>query len=148
MLVNECCNPDVVCCGPETVVQEVAALMRKHHVGSVVVTDDENMRVPIGIVTDRDIVIETIAPELDVKTITASDIMSAPVVTVRDTDGLPETLHLMRTHKVRRIPVVADDGTLFGIVTVDDVINLLAQELQTITGAIVGQPMLEAQMRK
>jgi CBS domain-containing protein len=106
------------------------------------------MRVPIGIVTDRDIVIETIAPELDVKTITASDIMSAPVVTVRDTDGLPETLHLMRTHKVRRIPVVADDGTLFGIVTVDDVINLLAQELQTITGAIVGQPMLEAQMRK
>jgi CBS domain-containing protein len=148
MLVNECCNPDVVCCGPETVVQEVAALMRKHHVGSVVVTDADDTRVPIGIVTDRDIVIETVAPELDVKTITASDIMSAPVVTVRDTDNLPEALRLMRTHKVRRIPVVTEGGALFGIVTVDDVINLLAQELQTITGAIIGQPMLEAQMRK
>lgn len=148
MLVNECCNSDVVCCDPDTVVQEVAALMRRHHVGSVIVTDAEDRHVPIGIVTDRDIVVETIAPELDVKTITASDIMSTPIVTVRETEGLPETLHLMRTHKIRRIPVVTEGGALFGIVTVDDVINLLAQELQTITGAIIGQPMLEAQMRR
>jgi CBS domain-containing protein len=148
MLVNECCNPDVVCCEPETVVQEVAALMRRHHVGSVVVVDPEDRRVPIGIVTDRDIVVETIAPELDVKTITAGDIMSKPIVTVRDTEGLADSLQLMRNHKVRRIPVVTEDGALSGIVTVDDVINLLARELQTITGAIIGQPMLEAQMRR
>jgi CBS domain-containing protein len=148
MLVNECCNPDVVSCGPDTVVQEVAALMRKHHVGCVVVTDAEDTRMPIGIVTDRDIVVETVAPELDVNTITAGDIMSAPVVTVRDTESLPETLQLMRTYKVRRIPVVTESGALSGIVTVDDVINLLAQELQTITGAITSQPMLEARIRR
>jgi CBS domain-containing protein len=148
MLVNECCNPEVVCCEPETVVQEVAALMRRHHVGSVVVVDPEDRRLPIGIVTDRDIVVETIAPELDVKTITAGDIMSTPVVTARDTEGLAETLQRMRNHKVRRIPVVTEGGALFGIVTVDDVIHLLARELQTITSAISGQQMLEAQMRR
>ena len=66
----------------------------------------------------------------------------------RDLHVLPEALQQMRNHKVRRIPVVTEDGALSGILTVDDVINLLAQELQTLTGAIVGQPMLEAQMRR
>ncbi|HYD82382.1 MAG TPA: CBS domain-containing protein [Paucimonas sp.] len=148
MLVNECCNPDVIWCDPDLVVQEVAALMRQHHVGSVIVTDKEDRRVPIGIVTDRDIIVEAVAPELDVKTITAGDIMSTPVVTVRDSEGLAETLRLMRQHKIRRIPVVTEGGALFGIVTADDVINLLSRELLMITGAIAGQPQMEAQMRR
>ncbi|MGH8809936.1 MAG: CBS domain-containing protein, partial [Noviherbaspirillum sp.] len=105
-------------------------------------------RIPIGIVTDRDIVIETVALDLDVKIFTASDIMNAPIVTVRTDDGLLETLRVMRDNKIRRMPVVTDAGTLFGIVTADDIVNLLAMELSLMTAAIVEQPARESRLRK
>ncbi|HEY3289058.1 MAG TPA: CBS domain-containing protein, partial [Anaerolineae bacterium] len=66
------------CCEADTSISEVAALMRKHHVGDVIVVEDKGQkRVPIGIVTDRDIVIETIALKLDANAFTAGDLMSA-----------------------------------------------------------------------
>lgn len=148
MLVNECCNHDIVFCDADTVVQEVAALMRHHHVGSVIVTDKDRPEAPAGIVTDRDIVVEAVAPELDVNTFTAGDIMSSPVVTVRADADLDETLHLMRTHKIRRVVVVDAAGAMAGIVSADDVIDHLARELQMITGAIVGQQGMEERLRK
>jgi CBS domain-containing protein len=149
MPISECCNVGAVCCDAETPIPEVAALMRKNHVGDVVVIEKRNDdRVPIGIITDRDIVIETIALQLDVKLFTASDFMSTPVVTVREDEDFVETLRLMRKHKIRRIPVVTHAGTLFGVVTTDDIINLLAMELSLLTGAIVEQPIKERDLRK
>jgi CBS domain-containing protein len=149
MPISECCNIGVVCCEADASMPEVAALMRKHHVGDVIVVENrEGERVPIGIVTDRDIVIETIALELDAKVFTASDIMNVPLVTARMDDGLIETMRLMRDHKIRRIPVVTETGTLYGIVTADDIIGLLAMELSTMTSAIVDQPLREGQLRK
>lgn len=149
MPISECCNIGVVCCEADTPIPDVAALMRKHHVGDVVVIEkkDED-RIPIGIMTDRDIVIETIALQLDVNLFTASDFMSSPVVTVREDEDFVETLRLMRKHKIRRIPVVTHAGTLYGIVTVDDIVNLLAMELSLLTGAIVEQPIKEGSLRK
>ncbi|MGH8808114.1 MAG: CBS domain-containing protein, partial [Noviherbaspirillum sp.] len=75
MAISECCNIGVVCCEPDASVPEIAALMRKHHVGGVIVIEKgtTDNRIPIGIVTDRDIVIETVALDLDVKIFTASD---------------------------------------------------------------------------
>lgn len=149
MPISECCNIGVVCCEADTPIPDVAALMRKHHVGDVVVIEKKNDdRVPIGIMTDRDIVIETIALELDVNLFTASDFMSTPVVTVREDEDFVETLRLMRKHKIRRMPVVTHAGTLYGIVTVDDIVNLLAMELSLLTGAIVEQPLKEGSLRK
>jgi CBS domain-containing protein len=149
MPISECSNIGVVCCEADASVPDVAALMRKHHVGDVVVVEQTAAsRIPIGIVTDRDIIMETVAPEVDPKVFTAGDIMSAPVVTVNEGEGLIETLRLMRNNKVRRMPVVTDAGTLFGIVTVDDIINLLAMELSMMTAAIVEQPMKEGRLRK
>lgn len=149
MPISECCNIGVVCCEPDTSVPDVAALMRRHHVGDVIVIEKAAAsRVPIGIVTDRDIVLETTALEVDAKVFTAGDLMSAPIVTVGEDAGLIETLRLMRNHKVRRMPVVTAAGTLFGIVTADDIINLLAMELQLMTAAIVEQPLQEARLRK
>jgi CBS domain-containing protein len=123
--------------------------MRKHHVGSVVVVKnvDENC-VPLGIVTDRDIVIETIAVQLDADAFKAEDLMTTPIVAVQEDAGFVETLHLMRTHKIRRMPVVSAAGTLFGIVTSDDIINHLVMELSMMTNSIVEQPLLERQLRK
>lgn len=148
MPVSECCNVDVVCCDADTAVTDVAGLMRKHHVGDVVVTEEQNgRRVPVGIVTDRDIVIETIALQVDATAFTAGDLMSMPLATVQQEAGIVETLRMMRNHKVRRLPVVSTNGELFGIVTSDDLINLLAMELSMMTDAIVDQPLREARLR-
>jgi CBS domain-containing protein len=149
MAINECCNIGVVCCEAGTSISDVAALMRKHHVGDVIVVEDmEENRIPTGIVTDRDIVIETMALHVDADAFTAGELMSAPLVTVREDEGFVETLQLMRKHKVRRMPVVTAAGTLFGIVTADDIVNLLARELTMMTEAIVEQPLREGRLRK
>lgn len=149
MPISECCNIGVTCCEADTTISDVAALMRKHHVGDVVVIEDnEGKRVPIGIVTDRDIVIETIALKLEADAFTAGDLMSSPVVTVQENAGFVETLRLMRNHKVRRMPVVTATGALFGIVTADDIINLLTMELSMMADAIVEQPVREGRLRK
>lgn len=149
MPVSECCNVDVVCCEADTSVTDVAGLMRKHHVGDVIVTEDQgSKKVPVGIVTDRDIVIETIALQVDASAFTAGDLMSMPLATVQEGAGIVETLRLMRSHKVRRLPVVTSDGALFGVVTTDDLINLLALELSMVTDAIADQPLREARLRK
>lgn len=148
MPVSECCNVDVVCCDADTAVTDVAGLMRKHHVGDVIVTEDQNgKKVPVGIVTDRDIVIETIALQVDASAFTAGDLMSMPLATVPEEAGIVETLRMMRNHKVRRLPVVSSSGALYGIVTSDDLINLLAMELLMMTDAIVDQPLREARRR-
>lgn len=149
MPINECCNINVVCCEADAPIQEVAALMRKHHVGDVIVVEGhDEKRVPIGILTDRDIVLETIALQVDPTAFTAGDLMSVPIVTVRKNEGFVETLRLMRKHKLRRMPVVTDAGTLFGIVTVDDIVKLLALELSMMTDAIVDQPVREESLRR
>jgi CBS domain-containing protein len=149
MPVNEFCKLDVVCCEATTSIHEVAALMRIYHVGDVIVIGkNEQARVPIGIVTDRDIVIEAIAPQVDINILTAGDIMSSSLATVQENESLFGALRLMRTLKVRRMPVVREDGTLFGIITADDMINMLAEELSTITEVLAGQPAVESRTRR
>lgn len=149
MAISECCNIDVVCCGAKTPVPEVAALMREHHVGDVVVVEEKDgLRMPIGIVTDRDIVIETTALNVDANAFTAGDLMSAPAVTASKDAGFVEVLRLMRNHKIRRMPVVTAAGSLFGIVTADDIIKLLGTELSLMTGTIKAQPVREGRLRK
>ncbi len=149
MPIKECSNPNVVFCDADSAIVEVAALMRRHHVGDVVVTEiADGRRVPVGIVTDRDIVVETIAEQVDVSAFTAGDLMSTPVATVKESDGVLETLRVMREHKVRRLPVVTENGALAAIVSADDLLNLLAGELSMMTEAIVGQPVREAGRRR
>ena len=149
MSLKECCNVGVVCCGTDTSLSDVAALMRKHHVGDVVVVEDrEGQRFPLGLVTDRDIVLETLSVQIDASVFTAGDIMTSPLVTAREDEGFIETLRLMRDNKIRRMPVVNEAGALAGIVTADDIINLLAMELSMMTAAIIDQPIKEGKLRK
>lgn len=149
MPISECCITDVACCEENTSIPEVAALMRQHHVGDVVVIENQNgNRVPVGIVTDRDIVIETVAQQVDVNVFTAGDLMSTPIATVRESDGIIETLRVMRSNKVRRVVLLTENGSLFGMVSVDDLIHLMAIELSMLRDAIVDQPLREARLRK
>jgi CBS domain-containing protein len=84
---------------------------------------------PVGIITDRDLVIEILAAELDPNAVTVGDIMSYDLTTAREEDGLWETLQRMRVKGVRRIPVVNQQGLLAGILTSDDLLEILAGEL-------------------
>jgi len=109
---------------------EAAKLMRDHHVGNLVVTENHpGRRVPVGIVTDRDIVIEVLAEGIDPKSLIVADIMSYDLLMAREDDELFDTIRAMRAHGVRRIPVVNREGGLEGIVSVDDLLDLVAEQL-------------------
>jgi len=130
MPVGELCNREVVFATRSTSIVEAAQLMRRYHVGDLVVVDEVNgKRVPVGIVTDRDIVIEIIAKSQPFQDCIIDKIMSSQLVSVLETEGVIETIKLMRTHGIRRIPVVSNDGSLVGILSADDVLDLLAEEL-------------------
>lgn len=134
MLAGEFCNRDVVVIGEDESVGEAARLMRAHHVGDVVVVRDrDGKRVPTGIVTDRDLVVEVLAPELTSADLAVKDLVTAPLVVAHDRDGLMEVLGLMRRKGVRRIPVVRADGELAGILSVDDLLELLTEMLSDLS---------------
>jgi CBS domain-containing protein len=148
MSIGEFCNREVVFATRKTSVKEAAELMRKYHVGDLVVVDEiDGKRVPVGIVTDRDIVIEIIAESLSVDDFTAGDIMGAEVISVHEKEGVVETIRLMRSHGIRRIPVVDKDGGLVGIMSVDDVLDLLAEELAELAKVAPREQAREARTR-
>jgi CBS domain-containing protein len=134
MLIGNVCNRAVVCAGHETSVVAAATLMRRHHVGDVVVIDRADPeRMPIGIVTDRDIVVEVVASGVDPNTITLGDLISwGALVTAQETDSCEDTLRLMHERGVRRMPVINAAGVLVGIVSSDDMLPRLADELSRI----------------
>ena len=149
MPIGEICNRAVVFAKKDISLLEAAQLMRQNHVGDVVIVDEKNgRRIPVGIVTDRDIVIEVIAKGIDINTVTASDIMSAGVAMARETEGVFETIQLMRLKGVRRMPVVDAHGGLVGIVSVDDLVELLAEEMNELAKLISREQVRETKTRK
>lgn len=149
MPVGEICNREVVIVQPHDTALEAAILMRQHHVGNVLVVEDRGgMSVPVGIVTDRDLVIEIMAPQLDATAITVGDLMTSELSTVKESSGIFETIELMRTRGVRRMPVVNDSGALIGIVTLDDLLELLAEELLSLAKLVPQEQKKESTSRR
>jgi CBS domain-containing protein len=130
MTVGKICNRDVVFVHREASVPEAARLMREYHVGDIVVVSEKSgKRVPVGIVTDRDIVLEVIAEGVNIHDVCVGDIMSGELVTARESDGVLETIKMMRARGVRRLPVINEDNELAGILTVDDLIDLFSEQI-------------------
>lgn len=149
MPIGEFCNRVVVIADRNSTVMEAARLMREHHVGNIVVVDETNgVKFPVGIVTDRDIVLEIVVNQLDPETVLLGEIMAEGLATVRERDGVFDTMQLMRRKGVRRIPVIDDKGALAGIVAVDDLVGLLAEEMSELSKLIVHQQAHEAQIRQ
>jgi CBS domain-containing protein len=147
MRTGDVCRTQVVTAPPTAALPEVAKLMRRHHVGSVVVVDANDAKKPLGIVTDRDIVVEVVATGQDVRTITAGEIMSAPLVTGLDTDDASWTLKVMRDRGVRRLPVLDAGGAMIGIVALDDLLNAASATLVDVVQAIGTERVVEAAHR-
>lgn len=148
MKTGEACNRTVVVVGRETLLGEAAKLMREHHVGSLVVAEESYGNRPVGLVTDRDMVVEVMAADLDYRTVTVGDIMGDKLVVAREQDDSLDTLKLMRSQGVRRIPVVTEKGDLAGIVTVDDLLEIVAEELEDIVHAIGNEQNRETKQRR
>jgi len=114
----------VVVCGPQTSALQAASLMRTRHVGDVVVVDDpHNEGVPLGVVTDRDLVVEVLGNGLDPAKTTVATLMRKPVVVARESEDTAAVIERMRAHGVRRVPVVAGEGEIVGIVTLNDLLK-------------------------
>ena len=144
MSIGDICNRNVVVIEKEADVQEAARLMRRFHVGALVVCAvRDGVRFPLGIVTDRDIVVEVLGEDVAVDSVRMGDIMSAKLLTARDGDEIWDTLSRMRQSGVRRMPVVDDSGALQGIIAMDDVIELLADELAQLAKLVAREQNVE-----
>jgi CBS domain-containing protein len=149
MNAGELCNREVVFAYRNTPLVEAARLMREHHVGSlVVIVDRLSERVPVGILTDRDIVVAVVAKALDPRALTVGDVMAPELLTVREKDGIQDALRLMREKGVRRVPVLTHGGALAGILTIDDLLELMAEELGNFALAIDRERVREARARR
>lgn len=144
MKVGEFCNREVVIIKSEEALKNVAELMRKHHVGDVVlIKEDQGKRIPVGIITDRDLVLEIMAPGLQMEKLAAHDIVTEPLCLIHEDKSIFDALELMKEKGIRRLPVVGDNDALVGILTTDDLIEFFNEMLGNMTEVIKRQQKQE-----
>ena len=149
MSVRDLCNRDVVCTTRAASVADAAQLMRRYHVGDVVVVEQTDGRaVPVGILTDRDIVVEVVAAGVDPCEITVGDLLTGQLEAIAEHESGSEALRRMSAAGVRRLPVVDRNGALLGIVSVDDLLPPLAMQLGAVAELSRRSRSVEAQIRK
>ena len=112
-------NP--VCCLPTDSVSKAAQLMKAENVGSIPVIEDEKTMKLIGIVTDRDLAVQVVAPERDAGSTQVSDVMTYEVVSCRASDDVQKAVDAMSQHQLRRMPVIDSDHRIVGIISQADV---------------------------
>jgi CBS domain-containing protein len=148
MTLKTICNREVVIAGKSETIPEAARLMREYHTGDVVIVEErDGLRFPVGIVTDRDIVIELVAKEVDLNSLTVGDVMCGEITLAKENDDVDETIKVMRQKGIRRMPVVDNAGVLIGIITLDDLIDLIAEQLKDLAELITKQQNLEKKYR-
>ena len=123
----------VVTIQEESTVEAAARVMRDRRVGSLVITRSGR---PIGLITDRDIVVRVVAEGLDVRAARVDDFVTFDPITVSVHEGIETATARMRRHGVRRLPLVDEDGRAIGIVTADELLALLGRELAAVCEGI------------
>jgi CBS domain-containing protein len=144
MTVGKICTKNLVTASRETTVTAAAKLMRQRHVGALIVV---GKKAPAGIVTDRDIVISVVAPGLDPDVFTLGDMLLKEPVTCREDLSPTACLHEMRSKGIRRMPVMNKRGMLVGIITLDDILRILAGELTEVAKLIEREQVTEKKTR-
>lgn len=127
MNIGKVCSREVHLAAPTDTVVRAAGRMKEHNVGTLVVTDSDGR--PTGILTDRDLVVRVLAEGRNPAQLRVQDAMTAHPRTIDQLASIEEALATMRSLGVRRMPVVGSRGELAGMISVDDVLPLLVQEL-------------------
>lgn len=149
MKLKDLCILDVACCTPDISILAAARLMREKHTGDLIVIDDrDEEREPVGILTDRDIVIEVLATGRDPGTTTVGEVMSHQLVVASDCEDIDEALQRMAAHGVRRIPVVDEARCVLGIVTLDDVLRQHAEQAAQLSHVLTKEQVQEQRARR
>jgi len=149
MLLKEICTPDVVLCKPDTRVLAAARIMRHKHVGDLIVVEDpEGDQTPLGIVTDRDIVVEVLGKELDPASVTVAEIMHKPAVIASDGEDVSVAIERMKAHGVRRIAVMGERRKLAGILALDDLLRRLAADADALAQIVAHEQGNEHRTRR
>jgi CBS domain-containing protein len=149
MVLSEICMLEPVSCTAHTTALEAAHTMRHKHVGALVVVDDgEERAAPIGLITDRDIVVEVLAKGLDPAVTLVGSLIRTPVVIANGGMDSSHALELMKSHGVRRLPVVSSAGVLMGIITVDDLLRQVAAEANSLIEIISREQAHEQRGRR
>ncbi|MCM2465336.1 CBS domain-containing protein [Methanoculleus oceani] len=133
----KCCREQVVAVSPDTPAVEVAKIMGEKNVGSVVVVTGDNR--PAGILTDRDLAVRVMAQEKNPGEVRAEDVVTRDVITFQDSMGIYEAIQKMTAEGIRRMPIVDNAGKLIGIVTMDDIVRMLGEEMAAIAANIEKQ---------
>ncbi|ELY44061.1 CBS domain-containing protein [Natronorubrum sulfidifaciens] len=136
MPVDNLARSDVITAATDESIQHLATAMDDEDVGSIVITDGDE---PVGIVTDRDLTIEVLAAGTTPDDLVAEDVMSTDLCTIEHDSGFYRATELMSEHGVRRLPVTDGDGDLTGIITIDDLNELLADEHQQLADVVQAQ---------
>lgn len=138
----------VITAPPAMPVATAARLMREHHVGTlVVVSEDTAPARPVGLLTDRDLVIEVLAQSVNPEVVSVGDLCARRLVTAREDDALSDAVQVMSHNGIRRLVVVDADGALVGLLSMDDVIGVLAEELAGMSKAIDREARTEREQR-
>ncbi|HEY0940918.1 MAG TPA: CBS domain-containing protein [Steroidobacter sp.] len=149
MKLKELCVLDVACCRKDTTIAEAARLMRQHHTGDLIVTDDsDGTPLPVGVITDRDIVMEVVAKGHDTDRMQVSAVMGRPVVVASGSENVATAIGRMREHGVRRLPIVDDSGAVLGIITLDDLYRVLAEHTAALAAIVNKGQTRESRSRR
>lgn len=148
MTVGNYCEQNLALLTRDASLQEAAMMMRIHHLGEVIVIDIVNGKnIPVGVVTDRDLVIEIMALDVDVEQISVGNIMSLELITVPEDYSLSETLDIMQQNGVRRLPVVDSGGVLKGLIYMETILKVLCQDLGKMLELINTERNIEKTLR-
>jgi len=147
MTAGELCNRTVYIIRANESIVEAARLMKKYHVGCLVVVEERDTdRVPIALVTDRDLVVKGMAEaSSDLETMEVSQVMSEGLMAARDTERMHDVRKKMRARGVRRIPVVDAEDRLQGIIAFDDMVEWMAQELTDLAQLVSREQQRESE---
>lgn len=139
MNIGDICTRDVVMADQSSSLQQAAVLMREHHVGSLVVTaSTPDGAEAVGIVTDRDIVIEAVARGLDTKEAQIGRLLDSKLIAVPASATVDDAVTAMKKHSVRRLLVLGAEGRVHGIASLDDVLCGFAQEMSEVARVVQG----------
>jgi CBS domain-containing protein len=149
MTAGDICTRNVVVAPKTETIVDAAKRMRSSHVGDLVVVEIRGGRLaPIGIVTDRDIVVSVVAGDPDhLNYLLVDDVMSSDLVTALEDDSIDSALHKMQEHGVRRLPIVERTGALAGILTLDDVLQYLTAQQSDLVALVAREQRHERQFR-
>ena len=148
MRIADICTRQVVSTDAAISVHTAAEMMRKHHVGSLVVTEQPNgERIPIGFITDRDVVLAVVAVGISADALMVSDIMSRNVATCTENEDIFDAIESMRARGVRRLPVLDSEGGLTGMLSADDIYGALGTHMRELGAALTHEQMHEMNAR-